>query len=201
MVTTSPDPLSPEPPRPRALRHDTWSREKMALFLRELAASQSVAHAAAAVGMSRQSAYRLKNRLVGTPFALGWEVALELGLSQLAHAVLDRAINGVEVPHYYHGELVGTSRRYDGRLSTWVLENPWKIGRSQIAREYTAEAFDTLLERIENAAFDWEEGESLPGREADLGCDALTAEEAERRFIRGHSWYAANTSEPRRTLR
>jgi hypothetical protein len=135
----------------------------MVAFLKELAASQSVHHAARSVGMSRQSAYKLRNRLSGTPFALAWEVALEAGLQQLAHAVVDRALNGEEVPHYYRGELVGTSRRYDNRLAAWLLDNPWKVGRQQMAREYVAEGWDRLLERIEWESLDWQEGETLPG--------------------------------------
>ena len=176
----------------------------MVLFLRELAASQSVVQAAASVGMSRQSAYKLRNRLDGTPFALGWEVALEAGLQQLAHAVLDRAGNGVEVPHYYHGELVGTSRHYDERLATWILDNPWKVGRHQVAREYAAPHFDALLERIEHAALDWEEHEHDPAAalaDPDLGA----AERAEGEAAQAHSradeaafynrsWYAADAA-------
>lgn len=68
----------PTPRRP--VRHNEWTRAKMVAFLKELAASQSVHHAARSVGMSRQSAYKLRNRLGGTPFALAWEVALEAGL-------------------------------------------------------------------------------------------------------------------------
>src|SRR5688572_16928776 len=63
----------PSPKRPP--RHDEWTRPKMVAFLRELAATQSVSQAAKSVGMSRQSAYKLRNRLSGTPFALAWEVA------------------------------------------------------------------------------------------------------------------------------
>ena len=63
------------PPPKRKPRHDEWTREKMAGFLRELAATQSVAAAARSVGMSRTSAYNLRNRCAGTPFALAWEVA------------------------------------------------------------------------------------------------------------------------------
>lgn len=153
----------PEPAGRR--RHDGWSRRKMALFLRELAASQSVSQAARSVGMSRQSAYDLRNRLGGTPFALGWEVALEAGLQQLAHALMERALHGEEVQHYYHGELVGTSRRHDNRLAIWLMQNPWKVGRHQIAREYVAPAFERLLERIEfdSLDWDWEAGDQLPG--------------------------------------
>ena len=137
----------------------------MALFLRELAASQSVSQAARSVGMSRQSAYGLRNRLAGTPFSLGWEVALEAGFHQLAHALMERALHGEEVPHYYHGELVGTARRHDNRLGIWLLQNPWKVGRHQIAREYVSSAFDRLLERVEfdSLDWDWDAGDQLPG--------------------------------------
>lgn len=136
------------PDKPPATPHNQWTREKMVTFLRELAATQSVSAAARAVGMSRTAAYNLRNRLQGQPFALGWEVALECGLHALGHAVLDRALNGEEVPHYYHGELVGTTRRYDNRLARWLLANPWKLGRHQLAREYSGQAFDALLTRI-----------------------------------------------------
>ena len=184
---------------------NAWSRAKMAAFLRELAASQSVAGAARSVGMSRQSAYRLKNRLASTPFALGWEVALEAGFSQLAHAMMDRAINGVEVPHYYQGELIGTSRSYDERLAIWIANNPWKVGRQQVAREFSAEGFDRLMERIEHGPLDWEDDvlsgdgddasdtiyiDALPGLE-ELPTTPIEAEAQQKHFIEQRSWYAA----------
>lgn len=188
MVQTLPSPR-------RKPRHDEWTRPKMVAFLRELAACQSVAQAARSIGMSRQSAYRLRNRLANTPFSLGWEVALEAGLQQLAHAVLDRAVNGVEVPHFYHGEQVGTSRHYDERLSTWILDNPWKIGRHPIAREYSGEHFDRLLERIECASLDWEDDETLPGANFALGSDVDAGIRDQDRFVAQRSWYAANAAE------
>jgi hypothetical protein len=185
----------------RAPRHNEWSREKMVAFLRELAASQSVAEAARAVGMSRTSAYNLRNRLHGQPFALGWEVAIEMGMHQLAHAVMDRAVNGVEVSHYYHGELVATTRRHDNGLARWVLDNPWKVGRMQVAREWSSGAFDGLLERIEWASLGWEAGEEVPGpgwpgNDDESGSErragALARQES---FVREASWYAAHARE------
>ena len=197
-----------------AARHNEWSRPKMVAFLRELAASQSVAQAARSVGMSRQSAYNLRNRMAGTPFSLAWEVALEAGLQQLAHAVMDRALNGEEVPLYYHGELVGHYRKYDNRLAQWLLDNPWKLGRHQVAREYAASDWDRLLERIEWASLDWEEGEPMPGRQLaapepdpfdDPAFDALEEPEPDpeaeaaafdqNHFIEKRSWYAALAAE------
>lgn len=184
--------------QPRTGRHNQWTRAKMVAFLRELAATQSVAAAARAVGMSRTSAYNLRNRLAGQPFALGWEVALECGMHALAHAVMDRAVNGEEVPLYYHGELVGTTRRYDNRLAQWILENPWRVGRHQMAREYAAGGFDALLERIESASLDWEAGEPVPGPGWPLEEDAAAAAEAQ--FQRA-SWYGAEAAETARPAR
>lgn len=180
----------------RKPRHSEWTRPKMVLFLRELAATQSVAAAARAAGMSRTSAYNLRNRLQGTPFALGWEVALEMGMHQLAHALMDRALNGVEVQRYYHGELVSTERRYDNRLAQWVLENPWRMGRHQLSREYTGMAFDNLLERIEADSLHWGEDEPLPGPGWPL-LDEKEGQKAERSFVK-QSWYAHDVGEKRR---
>lgn len=180
----------PSPHRP--VRHNEWTRAKMVAFLRELAASQSVAQAAKSVGFSRQSVYKLRTRLQGTPFALAWEVALEAGMQQLAHALMDRALNGEEVPHYYRGELVGTSRRYDNRLAAWLLDNPWKVGRQQMAREFSAEGWDALLERIEWADLRWEDGETLPG--AQWPHEERPGEDRQDKFI-GRSWYAALAEE------
>jgi hypothetical protein len=80
--------------------------------------------------MSRQSAYRLRNRLKGSTFDLAWEAAYRHAFDQLAQAALERALNGVEVPHYHKGELVGTSRRYDERLTLALLT---RTAPSQIA--------------------------------------------------------------------
>ena len=72
---------SPAPAARRAYqrtgRAHEWTRAKMREFLRALAATASVSQAAQQVGMSRQSAYDLRARLVGRPFDLAWEVALK----------------------------------------------------------------------------------------------------------------------------
>ena len=93
----------------------------MAEFVRLLAATQSVAVAARGVGMSRQSAYRLRARQQGEPFDLAWEAAVQGGYDALHQAALDRALNGVEVPVYHRGELVGSRRAFDERLTVFLL--------------------------------------------------------------------------------
>lgn len=72
-----------QPPRIRfapvrlKARHDGWTPERQLIFIEELAATRSIARACAAVGMSRASAYALRDRpeAVGG-FALAWRRAL-----------------------------------------------------------------------------------------------------------------------------
>ena len=116
----------PKPQRRTAsasTRPDRWTKGKMAMFLRELGATQSVSAAAKAVGMSRNSAYRLRARLKGEPFDLAWEAAFQHGYDALAQAALERALFGVEVPVWYKGEQVGTTRRYDEGLTRFLLSS------------------------------------------------------------------------------
>ena len=99
-----------------------WTHRKMAEFLQELAATRSVKAAARSVGMSRQSAYKLRARLKRKPFGLGWDEALRPVERKVPSALMERALYGVERPHYYRGKLLGTSRRYDERLSIALLK-------------------------------------------------------------------------------
>ncbi|GAA4643032.1 hypothetical protein GCM10023115_09920 [Pontixanthobacter gangjinensis] len=134
---------------PKYERH--WDAARMVTFLEALGATQSVAGAARAAGMSRQSAYRLRQRLRDTHFDLAWEVAFHHGFDQLAQAALDRAINGVEVPHYHGGELVGTSRRYNERLTMAMLANRSRAAPDRFGgmmNEWAGD-WDGLLERVE----------------------------------------------------
>lgn len=138
----------------RATRHDGWSRAKQAAFLRQLSATHSVSAAAKSVGMSRQSAYRLRSRLKGQAFDLAWEVAFHHSYDVLAHCALERALNGTEVPVFFQGEQVGSYRRYDERLTVAMLRmmtvggNP-ALGRLGPGAERHARDFEALLGALE----------------------------------------------------
>ena len=138
----------------RTARAGEWSLAKQAAFLRALSATHSVTQAAKSVGMSRQSAYRLRSRLKGQAFDLAWEVAFHHSYDVLAHAALDRALNGVEVPVYYQGEKIDTYRRYDERLTVALLGrftmggNP-AFGRLGPAAERHARDFESLLGQVQ----------------------------------------------------
>lgn len=149
------EPLASPEPRPH---HDRWTAPKMAAFLRQLSATHSVSAAARSVGMSRQSAYRLRSRLKGSAFDLAWDVAFHHSYDNLAHAALDRALNGVEVPIFFHGEQVGSYRKYDERLTVALLAlstqrgNVPLLGRHAPAAERHAGRFEALVAEVEAGA-------------------------------------------------
>jgi hypothetical protein len=63
--------------RPQRCRRDGWTAERQLRFLDALARTRNVGNAAAAAGMSRESAYRLRERRDGALFALLWDRNLE----------------------------------------------------------------------------------------------------------------------------
>ena len=58
------------------IRRDGWTPERQLHFLDELARSRSVTKAATSAGMSRESAYRLRERKEGALFAALWDRAV-----------------------------------------------------------------------------------------------------------------------------
>jgi hypothetical protein len=60
-----------------SIRRDGWTAARQLNFLGELARTRSVTRAARAVGMSRESAYRLRSRSESALFAAAWDRAME----------------------------------------------------------------------------------------------------------------------------
>ena len=147
-------------PPPYVAPGDRWTKPKMAEFLRQLAATQSVTAAAKAVGMSRNSAYKLRNRLKGQPFDIAWEAAFRHGYDNLAHSALELALEGEEVPHYHKGELVGTHRKRNPALIVQLLrmrnrEGAPMLGRYGAAAEFWSESWDRMIRRVETGSASW----------------------------------------------
>lgn len=63
-------------PVPVGPRRDGWVPERQAAFIGYLAETRSVLAAARAVGMGRESAYRLRKRPGAAGFAAAWDAAL-----------------------------------------------------------------------------------------------------------------------------
>jgi hypothetical protein len=173
-----PEPEAPAepPPKPHVARGDRWTKWKMAEFLRQLAATHSVTAAARAVGMSRRSAYKLRARLKGQPFDIAWEAAFRHGYDELAHAALELALEGEEVPHYYQGELKATHRRRNPQLMVQLLklrnrEGAPVLGRYNAAAEFWSENWDQITHRIETGAVTWDDEHKALSDEERAGLD------------------------------
>ncbi len=130
---------------PREMRLTGWTPESKRTFLEALARCGNVKNAAAYVSMSREGAYQLKRR--DRAFALAWEGAL-VQARELAEDVLqDKALNGITEQLSYHGEVIDTRTRFDGRLLLALLGRLDKRAESRTAA-LGAERFDDLLHAI-----------------------------------------------------
>ena len=123
------DPFAFDPVPSRSSRHDGWTPERQRAFIAALAMVGIVSWAAAAVGMSRKTAYDLLRRAgPDSSFARVWREAQSAGRMRTTFTGYERAIEGVEVPYFYGGLQRGTRRVYDHRLLAAALR---AIGRIQ----------------------------------------------------------------------
>ncbi len=86
-------PRHPPIPTPR---HDGWTVERQKIFIRTLAMTRNVSRAAAAAGMSRESAYRLRRRADGFALADSWDWILRLPPKPESHGE-DHALRVAEL--------------------------------------------------------------------------------------------------------
>lgn len=111
-------------PVPRAKeRSNGWKPQVQQAFIEALADTGSVKAAARLVDRSERSAYQLRRHPEGAEFAAAWDAALQHGVARIEDVAMDRALNGVEVPVYSYGKLVGTRRSYNDRLLMFILRN------------------------------------------------------------------------------
>lgn len=104
-------------------RTDGWTPERQLRFLDALADTRSIAKAAASAGMSRESAYRLRNRRDGALFGLLWDHVLapepptrEVHIERLTDGQLARLLGN----HYRRerGDFQNIGRRKADRPGT-----------------------------------------------------------------------------------
>lgn len=77
------------------VRADGWTPLAQERFIRALEVMGSVRAALRAVGISRNSAYKLRERPGADSFARAWDAALDFGRSRAFDVMLDRAMNGI----------------------------------------------------------------------------------------------------------
>lgn len=137
----APAPYDPEDyrwvPVRRRPRLDGWTEEKQRRFIEVLADTGQVGLAAKEVGLSRESAYKLRRSPHGAAFARAWDAARQHSGSFLEDVAFERAIEGVEHNVYNeYGEVICTKRVYNDRLLTFLLRHlkPERYARDALAR-------------------------------------------------------------------
>ena len=87
-------------------RHDGWTAARQVRFIEELAATKSIARASRVVGMSRESAYKLRDRAESVQFRLAWNAALRpefdrpVPAETVAKFTFHRQRNFVSIVHF-----------------------------------------------------------------------------------------------------
>lgn len=120
----------------RRPRLDGWTEEKQRRFIEVLADTGLVSAAAKAVGLSRESAYRLRRAAHAEAFARAWDAARHHAGAFLEDMAFERAIEGIEQPVFdEYGEVICTKRVYNDRLLTFLLKHlkPERYGAGALA--------------------------------------------------------------------
>jgi hypothetical protein len=137
-------------PSGREVRFDGWTPFRIRGFLYALAAGGSVEVAARAAGMSRRSAYNLRNRAEGLAFRLAWDAAQGLGRRPLSDTLMSRAMHGVVEPIIRNGKIWGERHRFDNRLGMAMLTRLDRHARelrlAGLEVDLAAESFDDIVE-------------------------------------------------------
>jgi hypothetical protein len=142
------------------------------LFIRTLADSGNVSHAAQKVGINRRTAYHWRKS--DAEFRLEWDHAIETAVDALEAEARRRAMDGVEETQYYRGEPSGVLRKYSDALLILLLKAhrpdkfrdrapiaPAGAGPSEADAEGAKERLESHLEKLRDGG----EGEAADAEE------------------------------------
>jgi hypothetical protein len=112
-------------------RHDGLTPARQVALVQALAECGCVRAACARVGISAESFYKLLKRPDAQSLRMAVELALDGAADRIEDGAFSRALHGTLIPHYYKGELVGEHRRYDERLTMFILRyrKPSRYGK------------------------------------------------------------------------
>lgn len=151
-------------------RHDGWTPERQVDFIRALAECGCVDAAYRRVGISTSAAYALRARAEAQSFRCAWDAALDQAIRRLSDAAFSRAIHGVATPIFYKGEQIGERRRYDERLTMFLLRyrDPVRYGawmdtvRAERTPDAEAIALGRMIDQVAADAYARDAGDPLP---------------------------------------
>jgi hypothetical protein len=163
-------PSKPPAPLPQ---HNGWTPERQQRFLDHLADVGSIAAAARAVGMTRQSAYWLRRQDHAADFRRRWDEALADSGAFIEALAMDRLVDGEEEVIERDGETVAVRRRpCDARLLLFYLK---RLEDRRSARAALERA--VVLRRLDRQAASASNGYNPPDAEKlSIGRDALRKE-------------------------
>jgi hypothetical protein len=150
-------PLAGFEPVPVRHRVDGWTPERQRAYVEHLAETLCPETAAALVGMSAESARRLRRRPGAEGFNAACDAALRKGLADRGRAALiDEAVNGRVVRRFYHGRLISEERVRSPRLLLALIEKAEALFAGPGAAESEAMAADwhAAMERLESGALE-----------------------------------------------
>jgi hypothetical protein len=104
-------------------RNNGWTAAQQERFILALHVMGSVGQAAKAVGMSRQSAYNLRERAGAESFAKSWDAAIEMGRARQFDHAMERAVNGVTTVRVLRGGSVTVNGGPDMRILRSALRS------------------------------------------------------------------------------
>ena len=94
--------------------------EKKNVFLSILRECGNVSHAAMNIGMARGYMYEVR---AGDPdFAAAWDEAVESSLDDIEQALRKRAVEGVDRPVFYQGEVCGHVKEFSDTAAIFLLK-------------------------------------------------------------------------------
>lgn len=104
-------------------RSNGWTAAQQERFILALHVMGSVGQAAKAVGMSRQSAYNLRERAGAESFAKSWDAAIEMGRARQFDLAMERAVGGVTTITVRRGGAVTVNGGPDMRILQSALRS------------------------------------------------------------------------------
>ena len=136
---------------PVSVRHriDGWTPQKQREYVEALADSGVARYAAGRVGMSEQSANRLRRRADAGAFDRACDAAMRIGARRLISVAYERAIEGTIKRHYYHGEVRSEERVYDNRLLIALIGKLGPLIAAPTEPDPVAENWQPWMEAIE----------------------------------------------------
>src|SRR6267142_3657277 len=102
-------------------QHTVFTPERQARFIENLRLTGgNISKACEASNVSRPTAYTYRNTV--PMFREAWDEALEASIEQLEQEARRRALEGVNEPVFYKGDVCGVIRKYSDTLAIFLLQ-------------------------------------------------------------------------------